>query len=441
MIDPGRRGLVTRLGASHRVLVVRPPEVPTYFNAGHHLPVFTASAYLRRCPGVASVDALDAGVLNVTWKELGDRLWAGDYDVIACMNDLGEVSGLGELVARARALTPRARLITFGRLSARVPAFFERYDLDGIVASGDYESGLLTFLRWLEDPGSPRPGVAVRTDGGWIPPSGPGTQLPADEWVLPDIGEIPYEAHDRLYLRDQSRFCGLPSRRELVVPVARGCPVGCRFCEVWEREGLRERRLPVQRVVAYIEECFDRAHFDYVAMYAPTFTLKRRWVLDLCDALEVRDPRIAWKCTTTLDRLDEALLARMAASGCIRVSVGVETMEPSAQGLLPASKRCQEAQFDVIADCCARLGVELNCFVILGLPGATVDGTVATMDRIRDRGARLRPTLYAAYHEIDPTMDEGQIASFNRQVAPSHLNREDAAALNRLFHTEGANGG
>src|SRR5205807_4748638 len=138
--------------------------------------------------------------------------------------------------------------------------------------TGDYESGVLTFVRWTEDPRSPRPGLSVRTAAGWAPPDGPGMLLPVEEWALPDITEIPYDAYDRLYLRDRSRFCGLPGRRELVVPVARGCPIGCGFCEVWPREGLRERRLPVDRVVAYIGESLARQRFDYVAMYAPTFT-------------------------------------------------------------------------------------------------------------------------------------------------------------------------
>jgi anaerobic magnesium-protoporphyrin IX monomethyl ester cyclase len=416
-----------------RVLVLRAPEVPIYFNAGHHLPVFMASAYLRRQPEVAAVDAVDAAALNITWRELCDRLWDGAYDVIAYMNDLGEVPALTELIAWVRALCPAARLITFGRLSVQVPGFFEKYDLDGIVCGGDYEAGLLTFIRWLGDPARSRPGVAVRSDGRWLPPSGPGLMLPVGEWALPDIDEIPYEAYDRLYMRDRSQYCGLPERRELVIPVARGCPIRCDFCEVWRREGLKERRLPVEQVVRYIRESYERARFDYVAMYAPTFTLRRRWVLDLCDAL-IDLGGIAWKCTTTLDHLDEELLTRMAQSGCTRVSVGIETLEPAAQSLLPTTKHCETERFDAMAELCTRLGVELNCFVILGLPGSTVAGTLATASHLRAQGARVRPTFYAAYHEMRPDMDERQIAGYNRQLAPGHLSGAEMASLYGLVH-------
>ena len=404
-----------------------------YFNAGHHLPVFMAAAYLRRQPEIACVDALDAAALNVTWRELCDRLWDHQYDVIAYMNDLGEVPELTELIAWTRALCPSARLVTFGRLSAQVPGFFEKYDVDGVVCSGDYEAGLLTFVRWLVDPGQARPGVAVRSEGRWLAPTGPGTLLPADEWVLPDIGEIPYDAYDRMYVRDRNQFCGLPGRRELVVPVARGCPVRCDFCEVWRREGLRERRLPVERVVTYIRACYQRAHFDYVAMYAPTFTLKRRWVLDLCDALTEMGG-VAWKCTTTTEHLDAELLERMAASGCTRVSVGVETLEPAAQALLPRAKQLSPERFDAIAERCTHLGMELNCFVMLGMPESTVAGTLATADRLRSTGARIRPVFYAPYHEMRSDRDEREVAAYNRQLAPPGLGPAELASLYGLIH-------
>lgn len=419
-----------------RVLVLRAPEVPTYFNAGHHLPVFQASAFLRRQPEVGSVDALDAGALNVTWRELCDRLWDGGYDVIACQNDLGVTTSLGELLARTRALCPSARVVTFGRLGARIPGHFQRYDLDGVVCDGDYEAGLLAFVRWVADPTAPRPGLAVRTGDGWLLPDAPGELLPPERWALPDIDEIPYEAYDRLYARERSQFCGLPDRRELVVPVARGCPVRCDFCEVWRREGLRERRMPVAAVVDYIRRCRERAPFAYVAMYAPTFTLDRRWTLELCDAL-IGLGGVTWKCTTTLRHLDDELLARMASSGCTRVSIGVETLDPSVQAGLPPAKHIERQRFDRVAERCAALGVELNCFVILGLPGASVEGEQATADHIRAMGARLRPTFYTPYEELRADMAEHEVARYHRQLAPDHL-RGAQTARYRMQHAAGS---
>ena len=86
--------------------------------------------------------------------------------------------------------------------------------------------------------------------------------------------------------------------RELVVPVARGCPVGCSFCEVPTVFGKRERRLSITSTLTYIRKSFAAAPFDYVSFYAPTFTLDHAWVRALCG--ELRAAPVPWKCCTTI---------------------------------------------------------------------------------------------------------------------------------------------
>ncbi len=419
--------------AGTRILVVWPPNVPSYFNAGHHLCVFMVGAHLRRCADVSLVRAIDAGALNGTWKDLGDLLFEG-YDVIAVANDHDAVDGLGRLIDYARALSPGSSIVTFGRLSQEVPGFFRRYDLDGIVESGDYEAGVGAFVDWVRAGGAGTlPGVAVRAADGWQAPSGPGRWLDVATWPLPDIREIPYEAYDRLYVRDANKFCGIPERRELVVPVARGCPVRCAFCDVPQREGIRERRLPVEVVMRYVEESFAAAPFEYVAMYAPTFTLKPTWVRHLCQELIARGARYPWKCTTTLYHLSQDLVEVMGASGCVRISVGLETLDPGGWNALPPLKRTYEERFDAVAAWCRASGIELNCFVILGLPGTSVAGAQHTVQKVRAAGARVRPTIYTPFNELRADMDEATVARFNRQLLADDVLAEEAATLYALY--------
>jgi len=122
------------------------------------------------------------------------------------------------------------------------------------------------------------------------------------------------------------------------------------------------------------------------------------------------------------------------------VSVGIETLEAAAQSLLPAAKHCSPERFDDLAGRCVELGIDLNCFAILGLPGSTIDGTLETARHVRARGAKLRPTFYARYQELRPDMEEAEIARYNRQLAPAHLSDEDASRLYRLVHAETAAG-
>ncbi len=400
-----------------KVLVCWPPHVPSYFNAGHHLPVFSVAAYLRAAGH--EVDALDAGALNFSWKEFGDRLYRGGYELVVLVNDFDTAEGIRRAADYARALLPDVTVLTVGRLSYQNPGFFEALALDAVAHGGDYEAAAEETVRWVAAGRPDRPdlaGVAVRTAGGWQAPARAGVWLPAERWVLPDVRDIPYLHYENLYRRDENKFCGIPERRELVVPVARGCPVGCAFCDVPTMQGLRERRLTVERTLDYIRASFAAHPFEYVAFYAPTFTLDKRWVRQLCAALAAEPRRYPWKCATTMFHLDEDLVRRMGAAGCVRISVGVETFEEEGADGLPRLKRAARDRFEQVAGWCAAAGVELNCFLIVGLPGTTPEGTRRAMREIAAAGARVRPSLYTPYDRMRADMTEREMSAFNRQL-------------------------
>jgi radical SAM superfamily enzyme YgiQ (UPF0313 family) len=395
-----------------RILSIIPPHVPSYFNAGHHLMTFELGAYLRKAVADAEVVCVDCAALNFHWRRLCTLLHEG-FDLIVVMVDHDGIDPLARFIRYARALSPRARIVVYGRLTYQVPGFFERYDLDAIVESGDPEAAVAAYARWLRDD-TVEPGGIRRREGKGFRSSLPGRWMPADEWVLPDVSEIPYEAYDRMYQQDLDKFCGIPQRRELVVPVARGCPVGCVFCDVPQREGKLGRWLPVERILAYIDDAFRAHPFEYVSFYAPTFTLQRDWVEALCAALRSRS--LSWKCTTTLFHLDAALIRTMAEAGCVRISVGLETLGHASPSVMPRIKRDVGAKFELVADACNEAGVELNCFVILGLPGDSAEDVAHTIARVQEKGARVRPTIYTPYQELTAEMDEETVASYNRQL-------------------------
>lgn len=396
-----------------KVLCIIPPHVPDYFNAGHHLHVFSAAAYLRKHLPASELTALDAGALNKSWKDICNLLSENNYDLIAIMNDYGIPDAVSNFVRYSRELLPHSKLVTFGRLSHQIPGFFKRYDLDGIVASGDFEAALLSFANFV-DTGQLPEGVLVKQNAVWQEAL-PGKLLAAEDWEYPSIDEIPYDAYERLYLDDSNKFCGIPQRRELVVQVSRGCPVACFFCEVTAQQGKKERRRTVESVLNYVETSIEKVPFEYVSMYSPTFTLDKAWVNSFVSAYKNRQLTIPWKCTTTTFHLDRELVKHMADANCIRISVGLETLGAPGQTQLPAIKRVAEKQFIELADACKQAGVELNCFVVIGLPGQTVDDAAYTIELVRNNGARVRPTIYTPYHELSPDMDEQNVLSFNRQ--------------------------
>lgn len=420
-----------------KVLVIWPPHIPSYFNAGHHLPVFQVGAYLRKSSNINEVHCIDAGALNYSWKDIGDLIMQNQFDVIAIMNDFDAVEDFHRFTKYARELTNNeVKIVTFGRLSKQIPEFFYRYNIDGVVHSGDYEASVESFINYISGNDNNPSGLSIKVNGEWVKQE-MGKYLTSEEWVLPDVNDIPYGDYQKMYMRDENKFCGIPQRNELVVNVARGCPVGCSFCDVPKMQGRKDRRLSVERVVNYIEESFIKQPFEYVSMYAPTFTLNKKWVIDFCNRLKEKGSKYPWKCVTTIFHLSEELVKNMAESGCVRISVGVETLDVGASGSLPKIKRESEQKFNQIAQWCLEYGVELNCFVIFGLPGESLEGAKYTMRKVRENHARVRPTIYTPYNFMHAEMSEEEVAEYNRQLfAPNIVDKEEAYKIYEVFFGE-----
>ena len=70
--------------------------IPSYFNAGHHLPVFQVEEYLIR-KGYAC-RAVDSCCLNHTWKDICTLLSNNTFDVIAVYNDYDKIDGFERFI-------------------------------------------------------------------------------------------------------------------------------------------------------------------------------------------------------------------------------------------------------------------------------------------------------------------------------------------------------
>src|SRR5262249_1192183 len=265
-----------------------------------------------------------------------------------------------------------------------------------IVTHGDWEDGVAQFAEWMAGRRTREElrGLLLRGDDGAFVDTGKAVFLPAEEWAFPDPEEVPWDHYNRLYENKTLEFSGLPKLRELPITIARGCPVNCDYCLVPAYQGLKERRRSVAAVLDYADRVRRTYAFDYISTYAPTFTLKRQWVVDFARAIEVHPAGYRWKACTTLHHLDEELIDLMARSRCLRLSVGLETLDPTAQSVLPKLKRIPDDHLRDVATWCRDRGVELTCFVMLGMPGQTDRGVTHTFKVLREIGARIRPTAY-----------------------------------------------
>lgn len=260
----------------------------------------------------------------------------------------------------------------------------ERYSPFDVVVRHEAEETLPTVLGRLEQRSFLGvPGVT------WRSPRGieetPGSPR------IDDLDALPWLDYD-LYPMQEPRL-GL-----LRVEAGRGCPFACTFCSTATFFQRRYRLKSPARLVAEM----DRLH----ARYAPQefkldhdlFTVDRRKVLNFCDAVQGHGHR--WRVSARVDCVDEELLERMAAAGCVGLYLGIESGSNRMQKIM--AKRLDLNLIDPTLDTCERLGIEATASFITGYPEETEADQNATLDLIGACFARPATYCFPQLHMLTP---------------------------------------
>lgn len=395
-----------------KILVTTIPNIPAYFNAAYNMSVFQVGSYIRKNHPDAEVTCKDMSVLNFTWKDLANLLRREEFDLISILCDYDSIDNLDRLIFYCRELSEYSKLLFFGRLVMQIPAFFKQYNPDFISYSGDFESCISNAIHYISN--NQQPSGNCYLCNGEYRDGGPVAPLSADKFEFPDTSEVPYEAYYQLYKDDDSRYCGIPNRKELVVHVSRGCPIGCEFCDVQILQGLQDRRVSVKRVVDYIEE--NQTKFDYVSFFSAIFTLKKKWLEQFCHLMISRNIKVPWKCVTTVQSLERSDIELMSRAGCFRIGLGIETLEVESKHILPREKLLKTQQLQKLFEKCNSLNIEVNAFLMVGLEGETAEGIENTINFIESSNNRARLSLYTPYQNLHDKMTKWEVSKFNRQT-------------------------
>ena len=308
------------------VLVINTITVPSYFNAGHHLPIFQVAQYLREHNDDIGVTCRDIGVLNYTWKDFSSLVFQGQFDLICIMIDFDTADSLERMLYYLKSLSKDSKVLLFGRMCKNNPDIFMITNVDAIAFEGDYETSVDSYIDYYNGTIDQPYGCIYRKDEKWEK-SGESRILSPKDWAFPNLSEIPYDDYSKLYLNDSNKFCGIPNKKELVVNVSRGCPINCEFCDVAKMQGTIDRRVSPKELHDYIINNFTKYGFDYVSMYSAIFTLNKKWLKEFTGLM--RNEAVPWKCVTTIEHLSDEDIELMHEAGCVRISIGVETLTPN----------------------------------------------------------------------------------------------------------------
>lgn len=212
-----------------------------------------------------------------------------------------------------RARRPELTIVVGGAGPTEVAGpLLEAFDHIDAVARGEGEETLVAAMRALRESGQGAlagiGGLSTRVEDRVV--HGP------DRPRLRDVDSLAYPGGCR---NDITPY------QDVSLMTARGCPFRCSFCSIVALWGQRMSYRTVDSVAEEIAWLMEQRPGAFIHLEDDTFTVSRKRVVAFCDALDRRGLEVEWGCTGRVDMVDEALVARMAASGCRSMFLGIES--------------------------------------------------------------------------------------------------------------------
>ena len=198
---------------------------------------------------------------------------------------------------------------------------------------------------------------------------------------ITDLDDLPMSARHLLHM-PRYRLGTLRGRLPFTsIQTMRGCPWKCIFCasEALKTTEMRVRSpRSVVKEMKQVVETFGTRHFYIVD---DVMTLWKEHILEICDLIDREGLVITFEGSTRANLVEEDVIARLVKSGLIRLSFGLETVDPEIRKTM--KKQVPLEHYVKANGICNKYGVEALNSVMIGLPGETRDTVRATLKFLR----------------------------------------------------------
>lgn len=197
-----------------------------------------------------------------------------------------------------------------------------------------------------------------------------------------DLDVIPLPARDLINLSDYKYFIGKDNLPATTIITSRGCPYSCAFCAKTDNN---VRFHSAEYVCQEIDEIKDKYNFDNLLFLDDCFSLKEERLLKILAHTKKRD--IKFRCYIRSDT-KKSILDKLKESGCVEVGMGIES--GSQEILNVVSKKTTVEQNTDTVKYCESIGLPVNAFLMIGLPGETKQTSEETITWVRN----AKPTKF-----------------------------------------------
>jgi radical SAM superfamily enzyme YgiQ (UPF0313 family) len=350
------------------------------------LGVLYIAALLKR-EGI-DVSVLDADVDGLTVEETVDRIIATKPDLVGFSLMTPQLITALSISASLKSKLPNLPIVLGGaHIDSTKEDTFEMADCFDIAVHGEGEYTMLDIALNIAKYGMDDIEMVCGEVLGAIYRNALGEVIVNPARVfLKELDELPSVDYDMI---DHAKY-NIPTMKGskvLSMMLSRGCPFACTFCDAPITMGKKLRFWSMDRIISDIRFYKEKYGVTNFVFKDSTFTAKKKWVFEFCDALIAADLNIKFRCNTRANLVPQPLLAKMAEAGCYVINFGVES------GDVEVLKRIKkEVELDEVVDCferCRALGIRTYATFLMGNPGETDETAQATIDFAK----RVRPSL------------------------------------------------
>lgn len=306
------------------------------------------------------------------WQEAEEVIAREAPDVVGVSVLSVKTQSAGRIAEIAKRVAPDAPVIVGGDHPTVWPEKMLANPAMDIVVRSEGEATFVELLAELEtgslaDMRLPA-GCSIRRPGGAI------EHAPARE-LIADLDTVPFPDLDALLDLESYRPVDLGA-----VIGMRGCPYDCTFCGVTTVWTHRVRKRTPGNVVDELESLDKRFDPPYFSFRDATFTLDRRWALEVAREIIDRGLVRPWEAVTRADKLDRELLDVLRESGCKTLRIGVESGSP--QVLASMNKAIDLEPIRSAARMMNDMGFYWSAYFLFGTPHETAASIRETMEFI-----------------------------------------------------------
>jgi len=164
--------------------------------------------------------------------------------------------------------------------------------------------------------------------------------------------------------------------RFTIMTVSRGCPYPCTYCATSSYYGRKVRFRSVDNVLSEIREI--KKSYDIVGFWDDTFTLKRKYVIEIMKRMVEENLTIPFLCMSRIDTVDGKMLSAMKRAGCRLILYGVESASQRVLDIL--NKKTKIDGVEKVFDMTRKAGIETAGFFMIGTPGETKREIIETIE-------------------------------------------------------------